>query len=314
MHSSVLRSDKTASNKTSLLKTSLTALTFCVSGSALTIFNKLAMKAFPAPNFVLLLQNVVTLMLLAVGAFIFSYELYAFKKTIMVKWLPLVMLFYGMLASSMLALESVTATTLIVQRNLGTVTIACADFVFLGTIQSRRRMLAIVCMCLGIILYVTDEVGAMTIDIRGYFWLFVNIASTTAYQIKVKSLVNELKLNSWTMSKYNNALSLPFCVLFSAVLGEQAVVTNASSSISSFDALIIAASCSLGFILSVSAFQLNRRITPTSLTVLNNTNKLVLIFFTAFFMDYNTLTLHSVGGIVIVMLAAAFYSISGARS
>jgi len=229
----------------------------------------------------------------------------------MLKWLPLVLLFYGMLASSMLALESVTATTLIVQRNLGTVTIAFADFVFLGTIQSRRRILAIVCMCLGATLYVYDDVDKMKFDTFGYFWLLVNIISTTAYQIKVKSLVNELKLNSWTMSKYNNLLSLPFCILFSALNGEQDVAASASSSLNSFDLSIIAVSCTLGFILSVSAFQLNQMITPTSITVLNNSNKLVLIFLTVYFMDYSTVTVHSIGGIGIVMLAAAFYSVSG---
>jgi len=272
------------------------------------------MTAFPAPNLVLFLQNTVTLLLLVIGASILSYDLNALEVTKTLKWLPLVILFYGMLVSSLLALESVTATTLIVQRNLGTVTIAFADFRFIGTVQSRRRKLAIIGMCLGAFLYVFDEMDGMTLDIRGYFWLFVNIASTTAYQIKVKSLVNELKLNSWTMSKYNNLLSLPFCILFSALHGEQYEVVNASSSLSPLDVSIIVASCTFGFILSVSAFQLNRMITPTSITVLNNTNKLLLIFFTAFFMDYSTLTIHSIGGIGIVIVAAAFYSISGTRS
>jgi hypothetical protein len=102
--------------------------------------------------------------------------------------------------------------------------------------------------------------------------------------------------------------------LFSWLHSEQHIVTSASSSLSLFDWSIIAASCTLGFVLSVSAFQLNRMITPTSITILNNTNKLVLIFFTALFMDYDSLTVHSVSGIGIVMLSAAFYSVSGVRS
>jgi hypothetical protein len=297
----------------SSLKIGLIALTFCVSGSALTIFNKLAMVAFPAPNLVLFLQNAATLLLLVIFASVLSYDISDLEITKMKKWLPLVLMFYGMLVSSMFALESVTATTLIVQRNLGTVTIAFADFIFLGTLQSRRRIFAIFCMCVGAIMYVFDDLD-MKFDIRGYFWLFVNIVTTTAYQIKVKFLVNELKLNSWTMSKYNNVLSLPFCTLFAAMHGEQHVVARASSSLSSLDVLIIVTSCTFGFILSVSAFQLNQMITPTSITVINNTNKLVLIFFTASFMDSATLTVHSTCGICLVMGAAAFYSVSGTRS
>lgn len=292
----------------------MTGLIFCLSGSALTVFNKLIMRAFPAPNLVLFLQNVITYLLLVLGAPIVPFDIGKFERSKALKWLPLVFLFYGMLVSSMFALEIVTATTLIVQRNLGTMTIACADYVFLGTTQPRRRIFAIICLCLGSLLYVYDEVDSMKFDVNGYFWLLVNIITTTAYQIKVKSLVNELKLNSWTMSKYNNLLSLPFCLLFSWFHGEQYVAGSASTSLSLFDWSIIAASCTLGFILSVSAFQLNRMITPTSITVLNNSNKMVLIFFTAFFMDYDTLTVHSVSGIGIVMLSASLYSVSGAQS
>ena len=292
----------------------LTGLTFCVSGSALTVFNKLIMTALPAPNFVLLLQNSVTVILLTMGAPLVPYELAKFDRAKVRKWLPLVLLFYCMLVSSMFALESVTATTLIVQRNLATVTIAFADYLYLGTVQSRRRIIAIMCMCLGSFTYVYDELDAMRFSLQGYFWLLVNIISTTTYQIKVKSLVNELKLNSWTMSKYSNVLSLPFCVMFSWCLGEPSEVITYSSSLSVFDASIVASSCTLGFILSVSAFQLNRMITPTSITILNNTNKLALIFFTAYFMDSENLTVYSVAGILIVMSAAFTYSVSGHRN
>ena len=254
----------------SAVKITLTATTFCLSGSLLTIFNKLAMTAFPAPNFVLFLQNSSTLLLLAAGAPIVPYELGALERTKVLKWLPLVLLFYLMLVSSMLALESVTATTLIVQRNLATVTIAFADFVYLGTIQTVRRVIAIACMCLGSILYVYDGLGGLQFSREGYL-----VAREHRFNYSIpdqgKSLVNELKLNSWTMSKYNCPVSVLSLVCFGK--REFAVVENARS-LRMFDVAVILTSCTLGFILSVSAFQLNRMITPTSITVLNNTNKL----------------------------------------
>jgi len=72
-------------------------------------------------------------------------------------------------------------------------------------------------------------------------------------------------------------------------------------------------SCTLGFCLSVSAFQLNRLITTTSITILNNTNKFALIFFTAYFMDYSTLSESTVAGAAIVMICAAHYSLAGTK-
>ena len=72
-------------------------------------------------------------------------------------------------------------------------------------------------------------------------------------------------------------------------------------------------SCTLGFCLSVSAFQLNRLITPTSITILNNTNKFALIFFTAYFMDYSTLSYSTIAGAAVVMTCAAYYSLAGVQ-
>jgi hypothetical protein len=286
------------------------SLIFCLSGSALTIINKMLMTFLPAPNFVLFLQNCGTLGLLLAGRHAVPFSIDNMTREKVVKWMPLVLLFYGMLVSSMFALKSVTATTLIVQRNLATVTIAIAEYFFLGTKQNLRRVFAILAMCVGSVLYAHDDLLDATFDIVGYTWLAVNIVTTTSYQIKVKSLVNELGLNSWTMSYYNNSLSLPFCLIFLALFNEVKPLTIWLESFSSPQVCLAAISCTLGFLLSVSAFQLNRMISPTSITVLNNTNKFVLIFFTAFTIDSATLSTKSVLGMIVVMAAAASYSLS----
>ena len=293
---------------------SCVSLVFCASGSALTVLNKLMMEFLPAPNFVLLLQNCGTLALLVTGRHAVPFSIDSMTREKVVKWMPLVLLFYGMLASSMLALKSVTATTLIVQRNLATVTIAIADYVFLGTKQNLRRVLAIITMCAGAFLYARDDLLNASFDVVGYSWLLVNIVTTTSYQIKVKVLVNQLGLNSWTMSYYNNSLSLPICLLLSFFFNEITPVSIWIGAMSLTQVCLVAISCTLGFLLSVSAFQLNKMITPTSITVLNNTNKFVLIFFTAATMDYATLSTKSVLGMMIVMISAAFYSLSADKT
>ena len=131
-----------------------------------------------------------------------------------------------------------------------------------------------------------------TVGFTGYAWLVANVAATTAYQIEVKSLVDELDMNSWTMVYYNNSLSLPVCAIIGIYRREadtlREFTLNNGATISQHVTLFV--SCTLGFCLSVSAFQLNRLITPTSITILNNTNKFALIFFTAYFMDYSTLS------------------------
>ncbi len=292
------------------------ALAFCLSGSALTVLNKQIMGFLPAPNAVLFAQNAVTLVLLAFGKSALKLQIEPLQRDKARRWFPLVLLFYAMLSSSMLALKFVTATTLIVQRNLGTVTIATADFIYLGTVQTESRMCAILGMCVGSVIYAWIDLDvSSTVGFTGYAWLAANVAATTAYQIKVKSLVNELGMNSWTMAYYNNLLSLPVCAMIGIFQREadtlRQFTANDRVTISQHTMLFV--SCTLGFCLSVSAFQLNRLITPTSITILNNTNKFALVFFTAYFMDYSTLSYSTVTGAAVVMICAAYYSLAGVK-
>ena len=308
----VAHSEETA-RRHAVLTVVFVGFVFCASGSLLTVLNKLIMQELHAANALLLLQNSGTLILLVAGERCTPIALEALSQERIIKWSPLVFLFYLMLASSLIALRYVTATTLIVQRNLATVTIAFADYVVLGTKQNFRRVTAIFCMCLGSYAYAHDDVIGTTFDVYGYAWLFINIFSTTAYQIKVKTLVNELGMNSWTMAYYNNVLSLPICVALAAALGEFRAIESAAEKLSRIQILAIGVSSTLGFMLSVSAFQLNRMISPTSITVLNNANKFVLIFFTAYFLDFGSLSQRAVLGIIIVMASAAVYSFPGSR-
>lgn len=298
-----------------LVKITLVALAFCLSGSALTVLNKQVMGFFPAPNAVLWAQNTVTLLLLACGKSMLGFQIEPLQRKKAKRWFVLVLLFYAMLVSSMLALKSVTATTLIVQRNLGTVTIAVADYFYLGTVQMKSRICAILGMCVGSIVYAWGSLNASSrFELIGYAWLAANVAVTTAYQIKVKSLVNELDMNSWTMSYYNNLLSIPVCAILGFAQGElETLQSFIAGGVTNLQCATIFISCTLGFCLSVSAFQLNRLITPTSITILNNTNKFVLIFFTAYVMDYSTLSKSTVTGAATVMVCAAYYSYAGIK-
>ena len=267
------------------------------------------MQFLSAPNIVLFLQNAGTLLLLSFGDALSVFELGKLEVTKAVKWFPLVLLFYAMLASSMFALMTVSATTLIVQRNLGTVSIAVADYFYIGTIQSKRKIFAIAGMLVGACTYAWDHSNATTFDMIGYLWLGVNIAATTAYQIKVKSLVNELQMSSWTMSYYNNFLSLPVCLAVGVCNQEHIIPLQGVYALDSARIAALSVSCTLGFILSVSAFQLNRLVTPTTITVLNNANKFALLIFTVYFMDYSTLSMSSICGAVVVLGSAAYYSL-----
>ena len=135
-------------------------------------------------------------------------------------WLPLTLLFVGMLASSLLALQAVSAVTLIVFRNLGTLVTAGFERAALGTRISALSVLSLVGILAGVACYAALDLQFSAV---GYGWLGLNVACTAAFQVYVKRVISGQPkegpgaLGPFGMSYYNNVISLP--VLAAVALG-----------------------------------------------------------------------------------------------
>ena len=105
-------------------RTLLILLLYCISGSLLTLVNKLAIVAFPFPNMLLVLQNGVTVILLIMSFVHASTVIPPLSIAILKVWIPVVLLFVTMLISSLFALVYVSVPTVIVIRNLSTLSVA----------------------------------------------------------------------------------------------------------------------------------------------------------------------------------------------
>jgi len=283
----------------------LPVLVFCFAGSSLTVLNKvLVSELFPFPNFLTFIQCFFTAVSIYVGK-------YALPNTFMVEdityskcrsWSPLVVLFLIMLVSSMFALQKVTVTTLIVVRNLTTLTTAVCDVYFLKSQFSELQELQLVLMFFGALLYGLNDIS---FDLNGYMYLILNCCATTAYQIRVKQLVTELGMKPLTMSLYNNVLCLPLLLLLSMLQGE---ISPGTFVIPNSNALcLIFLSAIFGFILSVTAFRLNQLVSPTAIMVINNANKFLLILYSEAVLGKSLDLLSGIGSLV-VLVSSFVYS------
>jgi hypothetical protein len=257
---------------------------YCASGTLLTLANKLAVGAFPAPHTLLLFQNGLTVLLLLALTTVAPARMggalpplsFAAVRT----WLPLSLLFVGMLATSLLALQCVSAVTLIVVRNLGTLVVAFFEYALLGSRVSTLSTAAMVGIFLGVACYGANDVQFSAV---GYAWLAANIACTAAYQIYVKALLTGLPktgegaLGPFGMSYYNNLISLPVLVAVAAVAGEAPRFVDLARALSPAGAAAVLASGVLGLVLSTSAFLVNTLVTATTMMVANNVNKFALV-------------------------------------
>lgn len=149
----------------------------------------------------------------------------------------------------------------------------------------------------------------MTFSVQGYMWLAVNVLSTSIYQVYVKKLIKESKeLGPFGMSYINNCLSLPMFIAMGAYGNEipQHIFTFLDKTTLE-TRLILMLSALLGFMLSTSAFMVNKMITATSMMVANNVNKFAVIILSEVFVE-RTLDDVSTLGTILVMFFGWFYS------
>ena len=283
-------------------------LIYCVSCTLLTLANKLAVVAFPVPNLLLVFQNAVTVLLLlaltalipgSVGGPLPPLTLEAVRT-----WLPLTLLFVGMLASSLLALQHVSAVTLIVIRNLSTLAVAFFERLVLGTEISTLSVASLLGLLAGAVLHGLYD---MRFSAAGYVWLMINIVCTVSFQIYVKGLIAGLPkkgpgaLGPFGMSYYNNMISLPVFALLALAVGELPRLPDLFVALSTGGAIAVVVSALLGFALSTSAFLVNKLFSATSMMVANNVNKFALIIISEIAVETTLGSLPALGAFLVLL-------------
>ena len=285
----------------------VTLILYCISGTLLTLANKLAIVAYPYANVLLIIQNGVTVILLLAGSIFFPkifQTMPSINFQVFRTWFPLVVLFVTMLVSSLMALKDVSAVALIVMRNLSTLCVAFFEKLFLHEEIKPMTWCALIGILIGAVMFGARD---LTFSLVGYLWIGVNVAATSAYQIYVKKLINQSKeLGPFGMSYINNMVSLPMFLLISLANNELDHL-NDLLEVGFFDILVIALSALLGFSLSTTAFMMNKMISATSMMVANNVNKFAVIILSEVFVE-RTLDDISTMGTVLVMFFGWFYS------
>lgn len=304
--------NETTSNHINI-KVVLTLLLYCVSGTLLTLVNKLAIAVFPFTNTLLVLQNGVAVILLLIH-FYFSPPVSetwpSLSLDILKIWLPVVLLFVTMLTSSLFALFYVSVPTLIVIRNLSTLSVAILEYFILGNKIDSLSIATLLGMIVGAIFYAMHD---LTFSIQGYAWLCVNIIGTSVYQVHIKKVVNMPIMKDHGaigMSYYNNLISLPILIILACIMGESKASFSFLKSMylpEIKSICVVLLSCLFGFLLSTSAFALNKLISPTSIMVANNVNKFSLIILSELFVQ-STLDVTASIGAIFVLFCGWLYS------
>lgn len=284
------------------------AVLFSICSISMIILNKASAVLFPHVSIVLILQNSVTVVCL-----VMSPEHRKMDAVIAKQWLPCACLFCLNLFSSMQCLVFISVPTFTVLRNVQPLLAAGFDFMLNGRTTKFESLIYLVEILFGALLYCSYD---FEFHVRGYAWATVHILSMTFYALMVKKKSIELNLTAQDMSYLNNILSIPGLV---AILGLELLSGMKSMEDVTKDVLIcqsklwcllaITLSCVGGLCVSVTAFQAQKLMSPTSFLSLNNISKIpaILISCMLFGGSFPPATLH---GMVISIVCAFCYAVS----
>lgn len=279
------------------------AINFSLSSIFMLLLNKYIATIVPYPAFMLLLQNIFTIFFLK----IWKTELILdYKKAI--AWTPCVMLFLCNLYSSMKALKYISVPTFSIFRNMQPIMTTLFDLILRQQPSSYDNMICIMIIIIGSYIYAWEN---LNYDAIGFIWTLIFIISSSLYTIAVKLKIDEIQLNSFEMSYYNNVMSvIPLLWLTMDEKPDAKFIELCMDSITCW--LPVLVSGYGAFFISVAGFQAQEIMTPTTWLVCNNVSKLPAIVLACVLWGMY-LTWWQTIGVIVSIFGGFLYSMSSQK-
>ncbi|KAF5826012.1 hypothetical protein DUNSADRAFT_5397 [Dunaliella salina] len=236
---------------------------YSFSSGLLTMLNKHALVnfGFSAPNMLLLMQCVLTVLIVKICAlFHLITDILPLRKDIAFTWFPVNIIFVCMIGTNVYAMQHVGLGILIVCKNLSNVLTCIGDYVLFGKRYNWNVWASLSVM------FASATVGASAdkhFTFIGYGWLAANILFTSLYTLLLRGVIGKVKditagkpFSDFTLVLYNNALSILPVLLLAIFFDEHKAITLESNllALSNPSFLIVAAmSGVLGFAISFSS-------------------------------------------------------------
>lgn len=195
-------------------------LSYCVASAGMILMNKYLLTSFDldAPNCLLLVQFVLTLVLVLCFEKCNLLKRDPFDWKVVRVWWPVNVIFVGMIGSSFYALQTLQVPMLTLLKNLTNLLTICGDMYFFGSRFSVGVWGSLALMTLSALVGSATD---LSFDAVGYSWQVVNCAFTAGYALYLKGVLNrvgEITAKTGGLSDiskvfYNNLLGLPWLIL-----------------------------------------------------------------------------------------------------
>lgn len=225
---------------------------------------------------------------------IISYSSFSVSKA--KQWLPVNIMFIGMLCTGFLSLIYVNVPMVTVTKNCANLlTVFGEAYIF----EKSTTMLTIISVILMTIAAVAAGINDLEFNITGYFFLGLNCFCTSAYVLLMTYASNKIKWENWEKIYYNNILSfvilLPYCIYSGEIV--RAINDPALMTYKFFFLNLVCAF--IGFYLNFASLWCTAATSATTYAIVGSLNKVPITFLGFMFFD----TKMTMEGILFILLA-----------
>jgi GDP-mannose transporter len=249
----------------------------------MTLLNKAALSAFhfTAPTTLLCFQCSLTLALVYVAYALGLGKPPLINLRLLQLWLPVNVLFVGMVWTSFYALRSLGVAMVTVLKNLTNFLVIFGDLYFFGKRYNWGVWATLFMMLASAVCSAATD---LSFSAAGYSWQMVNNIFTAAYSLRLRAVIIQMSLvtqkqggtDELGMVVYNNLLSLPlilglvFLTGEAGRLGQEAALQQQGFIIAAISSAVIS------FLISVASMWFLSCTTATTFSLVGSLNKIPL--------------------------------------
>ncbi|KAB1228049.1 GDP-mannose transporter GONST2 [Morella rubra] len=211
----------------------LSGTAYCISSCSMILLNKVVLSGydFNAGVSLMFYQNLISTAIVLILGLCRAVSLEKLSWKLIRVWLPVNVIFIGMLLSGMYSLKYINIAMVTILKNMTNILTAIGELYLFRKRQNQKVWTA---MFLMIISAVSGGITDLSFDATGYAWQTLNCILTASYSLTLRRVMDEAKkstksgsLNEVSMVLLNNLLSLPFAIFLILLLHEWEYVINA---------------------------------------------------------------------------------------
>ncbi|KAE8788259.1 GDP-mannose transporter GONST1 [Hordeum vulgare] len=291
----------------------LSGSAYCIASCSMILVNKFVLSGygFNAGIFLMIYQNIVSVTIVSALSLSRVIRTEPLTWKLIKVWLPVNIIFVGMLITSMFSLKYINVAMLTILKNVANVLTASGETYFFKKQHDGQVWISLMLM---IISAIAGGITDLSFHAVGYTWQILNCFLTASYSLTLRHVMDSAKqatksgnLNEISMVLLNNVLSLPLGIILVLGFNEVEYLLETPLLRMPMFWLVITASGVLGLAISFTSMWFLRQTSATTYSLVGSLNKIPLSIAGILLFKVRTSMENSIS-ILLGLLAGVFFA------